>query len=417
MALNELSPKKVENAKPKETDYKLTDGGSLYLLVKKNGTKAWRMNYRYNGKQATLALGVFPDVSLALARKRRDEARQLLAEGVDPRVTKRIAPTEPTSSTFQTIALEWHKGAIGHPEWKEITSIKILREMENHIFPFIGTKPINSLKTSDLLKLLVRMSEQGIGSTTGRVKTTLASVFRYAIQLGIVEYNPTHDLKGAITNPKTKHRPALPLERLCELISKIEEYTGRPLTKLAVLLSLHTFVRSSELRHARWAEINFETAMWTIPAKREKIDGVKHSERGAKMGTIHYVPLSNEAINILKTIKEISGKYELIFPGDSNPYKPMSENTVNKSLRNMGYDTQVDICLHGFRAMACSALTESGLWSRDAVERQMSHIERNEVRAAYTHLAQHMHERRKMMQWWSNYISRNSEGFISPHEM
>jgi integrase len=135
------------------------------------------------------------------------------------------------------------------------------------------------------------------------------------------------------------------------------------------------------------------------------------------MGSIHYVPLSNEAINILKNIKEISGTYELIFPGDSNPYKPMSENTVNKSLRIMGYDTQVDICLHGFRAMACSALTESGLWSRDAVERQMSHLERNEVRAAYTHLAQHMHERRKMMQWWSNYISRNSEGFVSPHEM
>lgn len=417
MALNELSPKKVENAKPKETDYKLTDGGSLYLLVKKNGTKAWRMNYRYNCKQATLALGVFPDVSLALARKRRDEARQLLAEGIDPRVTKRIGPAEPTSPTFQSIALEWHKGSIGHPEWKEITRTKILREMENHIFPFIGNRPSNSLKTSDLLKLLVRMSEQGIGATTGRVKTTLASVFRYAIQRGIVDYNPTHDLKGAITSPRTKHRPALPLERLCELISKIEDYTGRPLTKLAVLLSLHTFVRSSELRHARWAEINFETAMWIIPAKRERIDGVKHSERGAKMGSIHYVPLSNEAINILKNIKEISGTYELIFPGDSNPYKPMSENTVNKSLRIMGYDTQVDICLHGFRAMACSALTESGLWSRDAVERQMSHLERNEVRAAYTHLAQHMHERRKMMQWWSNYISRNSEGFVSPHEM
>ncbi|WP_110015455.1 integrase arm-type DNA-binding domain-containing protein [Pantoea sp. AG702] len=417
MALNELSPKKVENAKPKETDYKLTDGGSLYLLVKKNGTKAWRMNYRYNGKQATLALGVFPDVSLALARKRRDEARQLLAEGVDPRVTKRVVPAEPTSPIFQAIALEWHQGSIGHPTWKEITRIKILREMENHVFPFIGDKPVSSLKTSDLLKLLVRMNEQGIGATTGRVKTTLASVFRYAIQCGIIEYNPTHDLKGAITSPKTKHRPALPLEKLPELISKVENYTGRPLTKLAVLFSLHTFVRSSELRHARWNEIDFENAMWTIPAQRELIDGVKYSERGAKMGSIHFVPLSNEAIKILKEIKKISYEYNLIFPGDSNPYKPMSENTVNKSLRTIGYDTKVDICLHGFRAMACSALTESGLWSKEAVERQMSHQERNEVRAAYIHLAQHMHERRKMMQWWSSYIQANKDGYVAPYDM
>ncbi|EEM1531692.1 tyrosine-type recombinase/integrase, partial [Salmonella enterica] len=277
--------------------------------------------------------------------------------------------------------------------------------------------PIDSLKTSDLLPLLVRMSDQGIGATTGRVKTTLASVFRYAIQRGIVEYNPTHDLRGAIASPKIKHRPALPLERLPELISKIDSYTGRPLTKLAVLFSLHTFVRSSELRHARWDEINFETAMWTIPAQRKIIEGVKYSERGAKMGSIHYVPLSNEAIDVLEAIKKISGEYELIFPGDSNPYKPMSENTVNKSLRIMGYDTQADICLHGFRAMACSALTESGLWSRDAVERQMSHQERNEVRAAYVHLAQHMQERRRMMQWWSHYIISNCESYIAPYEI
>ncbi|EEL2523398.1 tyrosine-type recombinase/integrase, partial [Salmonella enterica] len=283
--------------------------------------------------------------------------------------------------------------------------------------PFIGNKPIDSLKTSDLLPLLVRMSDQGIGATTGRVKTTLASVFRYAIQRGIVEYNPTHDLRGAIASPKIKHRPALPLERLPELISKIDSYTGRPLTKLAVLFSLHTFVRSSELRHARWDEINFETAMWTIPAQRKIIEGVKYSERGAKMGSIHYVPLSNEAIDVLEAIKKISGEYELIFPGDSNPYKPMSENTVNKSLRIMGYDTQADICLHGFRAMACSALTESGLWSRDAVERQMSHQERNEVRAAYVHLAQHMQERRRMMQWWSHYIISNCESYIAPYEI
>ena len=417
MAINELSPKQIENAKPQNTDYKLSDGGSLYLLIKKTGGKYWRMNYRFAGKQATLALGVYPDVPLATARKRRDEARQALADGKDPRELKKAESNEATSPSFETIAREWHRGSMGHPEWKEITRNKILREMENHIFPLIGSKPIDSLKTRDLLPLLISMNEQGIGATTGRVKTTMSSVFRYAVQRGVVEYNPAHDLKGALTSPKTKHRPALALDRLPELIAKTETYTGRPLTRLAVLLSLHTFVRSSELRHARWDEINFETAMWTIPGQREEIAGVKFSERGAKMGSAHFVPLSSQAMDVLKSIKFISGEYTLIFPGDSNPYKPMSENTVNKALRTMGYDTQADVCLHGFRAMACSALTESGLWSRDAVERQMSHQERNEVRAAYVHLAQHMQERGRMMQWWSDYLEANADKHVAPYDM
>ncbi|HCR1851194.1 TPA: integrase arm-type DNA-binding domain-containing protein [Enterobacter roggenkampii] len=417
MALNELSPKKIENAKPKDTDYKLTDGGSLYLLVKKNGTKTWRMNYRFNGKQATLALGVYPDVPLATARKRRDEARELLADGRDPREAKRSEKDEPTSPTFENVAREWHSGTMGHPEWKEITRTKILREMENHLFPAIGSKPIDTLKTRDLLPMLIEMTRQGIGATTGRVKTTMGSIFRYAVQRGIVDYNPAHDLKGAIINPKVRHRPALPLERLPELMAKAVNYTGRPLTRLAVLFSLHTFVRSSELRHARWEEIDIENGLWTIPGQREKIAGVKYSDRGAKMGAVHYVPLSTQAIKVLEEIQKISGEYLLIFPGDSNPYKPMSENTVNKALRTMGYDTQADVCLHGFRAMACSALTESGLWSRDAVERQMSHQERNEVRAAYVHLAQHMQERRQMMQWWSSYLELNKEEFHAPYNL
>lgn len=417
MALNELSPKKIENAKPKDTDYKLTDGGSLYLLVKKNGTKAWRMNYRFNGKQATLALGVYPDVPLATARKRRDEARELLADGRDPREAKRSEKDEPTSPTFENVAREWHSGTMGHPEWKEITRTKILREMENHLFPAIGSKPIDTLKTRDLLPMLIEMTRQGIGATTGRVKTTMGSIFRYAVQRGIVDYNPAHDLKGAIINPKVRHRPALPLERLPELMAKAVNYTGRPLTRLAVLFSLHTFVRSSELRHARWEEIDIENGLWTIPGQREKIAGVKYSDRGAKMGAVHYVPLSTQAIKVFEEIQKISGEYLLIFPGDSNPYKPMSENTVNKALRTMGYDTQADVCLHGFRAMACSALTESGLWSRDAVERQMSHQERNEVRAAYVHLAQHMQERRQMMQWWSSYLELNKEEFHAPYNL
>ncbi|HFK8219698.1 TPA: tyrosine-type recombinase/integrase [Escherichia coli] len=417
MAINVLSPKQIENAKPKTNDYKLTDGGSLYLLIRKTGGKYWRMNYRFDGKQVTLALGVYPDVSLATARKRRNEARQLLADGRDPREAKKPKKEAPISPTFESVARVWHSGTMGHPEWKEITRKKILREMENHLFPAIGSKPIDTLKTRDLLPMLVEMTEKGIGATTSRVKTTMTSIFRYAVQRGIVDYNPAHDLKGAITPPKVRHRPALPLERLPELLAKTRSYTGRPLTRLAVLFSLHTFVRSSELRHARWEEIDIENGLWTIPGKREEIAGVKFSDRGAKMGSAHYVPLSSQAIGVLEDIRKISGEYLLVFPGDSNPYKPMSENTVNKALRTMGYDTQTDVCLHGFRAMACSALTESGLWSRDAVERQMSHQERNEVRAAYVHLAQHMQERRRMMQWWSNYLELNKDEFHAPYDL
>lgn len=417
MAINKLKPLEVQNAKPGEKDYKLPDGGGLYLLIKKAGGKYWRFNYRFAGKHATLALGVYPDIPLNTARKRRDEARNVLAENRDPREIKKSEADKPTSPTFEAVAREWNRGTMGHPEWKEITRNKILREMENHIFPTIGSKPIDSLKTRDLLPLLISMNEQGIGATTGRVKTTMSSVFRYAVQRGIVEYNPAHDLKGALTSPKAKHRPALPLDRLPELMARTVTYTGRPLTKLAVLFSLHTFVRSSELRHARWEEIDFDTAMWTIPGQREEIEGVKFSERGAKMGNAHYVPLSSQALDVLKSIKHVSGEYMLIFPGDGNPYKPMSENTVNKALRTMGYNTQTDVCLHGFRAMACSALTESGLWSRDAVERQMSHQERNEVRAAYVHLAQHMQERRRMMQWWSDYLEANADKHIAPYDM
>ncbi|HHV4778286.1 TPA: tyrosine-type recombinase/integrase, partial [Klebsiella pneumoniae] len=215
-----------------------------------------------------------------------------------------------------------------------------------------------------------------------------------------------------------RHYPALPLERLPELLERIEAYhQGRELTRLAVLLMLHVFIRSSELRFARWSEIDFTNRVWTIPATREPIIGVRYSGRGAKMRMPHIVPLSEQSIAILKQIKDITGNNELIFPGDHNPYKPMCENTVNKALRVMGYDTKKDICGHGFRAMACSALMESGLWAKDAVERQMSHQERNTVRMAYIHKAEHLEARKAMMQWWSDYLDICRKAYVSPYMM
>ncbi|HCU3903822.1 TPA: tyrosine-type recombinase/integrase, partial [Escherichia coli] len=233
---------------------------------------------------------------------------------------------------------------------------------------------------------------------------------------GLIDYNPAQEMAGAVASCNRQHRPALELKRIPELLTKIDSYTGRPLTRWAIELTLLIFIRSSELRFARWSEIDFEASIWTIPPEREPIPGVKHSHRGSKMRTTHLVPLSTQALAILKQIKQFYGAHDLIFIGDHDSHKPMSENTVNSALRVMGYDTKVEVCGHGFRTMACSSLVESGLWSRDAVERQMSHMARNSVRAAYIHKAEHLEERRLMLQWWADFLDVNRERFISPFE-
>lgn len=239
---------------------------------------------------------------------------------------------------------------------------------------------------------------------------------RYAVQSGLIDYNPAQEMVGAKAVAKREHRPALDFERIPELLDRIECFKGRKLTKLAVKLTLMVFIRSSELRFARWSEIDFERAMWTIPAECEPLEGVKHSHRGSKMRIPHLVPLSRQALVVLKEIKAISDDHHLIFIGDHNPEKLMSENTVNTSLRGMGYDTKTEVCGHGFRAMACSDLIECGLWSKDAVERQMSHQERNSVRAAYIHKAEHLDERRLMVQWWADYLDTNNQLMVRPFD-
>ncbi|MNH02709.1 Prophage CP4-57 integrase [compost metagenome] len=239
---------------------------------------------------------------------------------------------------------------------------------------------------------------------------------RMAVQHGHIDTNPAVDLQGATATRKTIHRPALALDRLPELLQRIDSDTGRPLTRLATQLTLLVFIRSSELRFARWPEIDAGRSMWEIPGERQEIEGVKNSHRGSKMSTPHLVPLSHQALATLKQVRQLTGRFDLVFAGDSNHWKPMSENTVNKALRRMGYDTKTEVCGHGFRAMACSALVESGLWSKDAVERQMSHQERNSVRAAYIHKAEYIEERRLMVQWWADYLDANREKHITPYD-
>ncbi|EHB3786579.1 site-specific integrase, partial [Salmonella enterica subsp. houtenae serovar 17:z29:-] len=243
----------------------------------------------------------------------------------------------------------------------------------------------------------------------------VTEIMRYAVKKQLIKSNPALDLDGEFTPPETSHYPALPLDKLPELLSRTDSYCGRLLTKYALKLSLLFFVRSSELRFARWSEIDWQQKLWVIPEEREQFENVRFSHRGTKMKTQHIVPLSDQAIAILKQIEALSGHLTFIFPGEYDQDKCMSDNTVNKALRVMGYDTKKEVCGHGFRAMACSALVESELWSRDAVERQMSHQERNSVRAAYIHKAEHLDARKAMMQWWPDYLDSSREGYIAPY--
>ncbi|MBC3382238.1 integrase arm-type DNA-binding domain-containing protein [Serratia fonticola] len=411
MALTDI---KVRTAKPMDKQYKLTDGNGMHLLVHPNGSRYWRLQYRFGGKQKMLALGVYPDVSLADARARRDEARKQLANGIDPSDKKKTDKVEQNEArTFEEVAIEWHAT---NQKWSEEHSKRVLKSLEDNLFPTIGKRNIVELKTRDLLAPIKVVELSGRLEVASRLQQRSTAIMRYAVQSGLIDYNPAQEMAGAVASSNRQHRPALELKRTLELLQRIDSYTGRPLTRLAVELTLLIFIRSSELRFARWPEIDFETSMWTIPPEREPIEGVKHSHRGSKMRTPHLVPLSRQALSILKQIQKFSGSHDLIFIGDHDPRKPMSENTVNKSLRVMGYDTKVEVCGHGFRTMACSSLIESGLWSKDAVERQMSHMERNSVRAAYIHKAEHLDERKLMLQWWADYLDANREKAISPFD-
>ncbi|EQB8110634.1 tyrosine-type recombinase/integrase [Escherichia coli] len=411
MALTDI---KVRTAKPTDKQYKLTDGSGMHLLVHPNGSKYWRLQYRFDGKQKMLALGVYPDVSLADARTRRDDARNLLANNIDPGDKKKSDKIEQEEArTFEQLAVEWHAT---NKKWSEEHSRRVLKSLEDNLFPAIGKRNIADLKTRDLLAPIKAVELSGRLEVASRLQQRTTAIMRYAVQSGLLDYNPAQEMVGAVASSNRQHRPALQLKRIPELLRRIDSYTGRPLTRLAVELTLLVFIRSSELRFARWSEIDFETSMWTIPAEREAIDGVKHSQRGSKMRTPHLVPLSHQALAILKDVYKLSGDRDFVFIGDHDHRKPMSENTVNKALRVMGYDTKVEVCGHGFRTMACSSLIESGLWSRDAVERQMSHMERNSVRAAYIHKAEHLDERRLMLQWWADFLDANRESGVSPYD-
>lgn len=411
MALTDLA---IRHARPLGKAYRLSDCHGLYIQVNPSGSKLWYLKFRFGNKENRIALGPYPLISLAMAREKQADIRRLILEGVNPAEKRREEKRggEPLH-TFESVAREWVSSNVN---WSAEHKKRVLRYFELYVFPTNGSCDITKMKVKDLLVPIKEVEKAGKLDVASRLQQRTACVMRYAVQNGVIDHNPAPDLTGAVSTAKVRHHPALDLHLIPDFLERIDCYKGRKLTQLTVKLTLLLFIRSSELRFARWDEIDLDNAMWTIPAEREPIPDVKHSERGAKMHTPHLVPLSRQAIDLLKEMKQYCRpETKLVFPGDHNYRKPMSENTINKALRVMGYDTQKDVCGHGFRTMACSSLVESGLWSSDAVERQMSHQERKRVRAAYIHKAQHLEERREMMQWWADYLDANRFRHVVPY--
>ena len=395
-----LSSPAVRNAKPKDKPYKLADEKGMYLLVTETG-KYWRFDYRFQGKRKTLALGVYgigkDEVTLAEARIKRDEARRQLANDVDPSMLSRLARRAAkamTENSFEALAREWY--AKFSPQWAPSHGEKIIRRLERDIFPWLGNRPINEISAPELLTALRRIEARGALETAHRAHQNCGQVFRYAVATGRAERDPSGDLRGALPPVKQVHHSSITDPKaIGELLRAINGYKGSFVSKCALQLAPLVFVRPGELRQAEWKEINFETAEWRIPAEK------------MKMRAVHIVPLASQAVAILKELHAVTGDGRYVFPGARTNGRPMSENTVNAALRRLGYEKD-QMTGHGFRSMASTLLNEQG-WNRDAIERQLAHGERDSIRAAYNY-AEHLPERRKMMQAWADYLGALASG-------
>ncbi|MGH8503518.1 MAG: tyrosine-type recombinase/integrase [Gammaproteobacteria bacterium] len=390
-----LSDIKVRKAAPREKAYKLSDGHGLHLLVKPNGGKYWRLQYRVDGKQKVLALGVYPEVSLAEARDKQADARKLLRNGQDPAEVKREQKRQAkmqAENSFENVAREWHSNQKGR--WTADHAHRVITSLEKDIFPHLGTKPIHDVTAPILLQALRRIEKRDALDYSSRVLQRVSAVFRYATSTGLLTYNPAADLVGSLKRRKLTHRAALSRADLPEFFDRLRKYDGEPITRLGLRLIVLTFVRSRELRGARWDEFDLDRSEWRIPAERMKITAE------------HIVPLSRQTIAVLDELKPLTGSYDLVFPGRSNLSKPISENTFLYAMYRMGYHSKATV--HGFRATASTILNEMG-FKPDVIERQLAHAERNKVRAAY-HRSEYLEDRRKMMQAWADYLDSLETG-------
>ncbi|MGP8013281.1 MAG: tyrosine-type recombinase/integrase, partial [Smithella sp.] len=386
-----LSEVKVRNAKPQANEYKLFDGGGLFLLITPSGGKLWRFRYLFDKKEKKLSLGVYPEISLLDARKQRDEARSQLAHGIDPGAVRKAQKQAKIQDTeiFELIAREWHerfksKWSIGH-------SSKIMTRLEGDVFPYIGEKRIKDIKAPELLTVLRRVEARGTFELAHRIRTICGQVFRYAVATGRAERDPAADLRGALSPVQTINRAAITEpKKVGELLRAIDGYQGGFVVQCALRFLPLVFVRPGELRHAEWSEIDFENAEWNIPAIK------------MKMKEPHLVPLSKQAIEILKKLKEYTGASRYVFPSGRTFERPMSDNAILAALRRMGYAKE-EMSGHGFRAMARTILDEVLQVRPDFIEHQLAHAVRDPNGRAYNRTS-HLAERKKMMQTWADYL-------------
>ncbi len=397
MALTDTA---CRNAKPGDRPRKLADEKGLYLLVNVAG-KYWRWDYRFAGKRKTMALGVYPEVSLAKARAELARARELLAAGQDPMGARRVEKRRiavSAANSFEAVAREWHKSKL--PRWAKVTADKALTQMEADLFPQIGLRPVAEVTPPELLAMLRKVEARGAAYTAVRLRELCSQVFRYAIATGRATYNPAADLLGALATPGVKHRPALTDRReFGQFLRDLRAYQSADvLTMLATRLALLSFVRSQELRYARWEEFDIEAREWRVPAARMKV--------GKTLNQAHIVPLSAQALATLEELRPLTAHGSRVFPSTNGDDGVMSENTIGRMLVRMGYQGRQT--LHGFRASARSLLSERG-WSVAALERQLDHAERSKVVAAYAR-SEHLEERRRMMNDWGALVEALEAG-------
>ncbi len=390
-----LTDAKIKGLRPASTLFRVLDEKGLCIEVPPSGALRWRMRYRFGQREQMLSLGTYPEVSLKQARARRDEIRQQIAAGIDPSAARKVAKaTLAGEGSFEAVALEWFHQF--RPGWADAHAQRILRRLGADLFPWIGKQPIGKLEAPEVLACLRRIQARGALESAHRALQTCSQIFRYAVATGRALRDPAADLRGALPSVKVQHFAAITDPKgIGTLLRDLDDYEGHFTTRCALRLAPLLFVRPGELRQAEWSEFDLDAAEWRIPAGK------------MKMRQEHIVPLATQALAILQELRALTGKGRYLFPGLRTADRPMSENTVNAALRRLGYD-QTQMTGHGFRSIASTLLNEMG-WHRDAIERQLAHSEKDGVRAAYNR-AEHLPERRKMMQAWSDYLDGLKQG-------
>ncbi|HCA8694420.1 TPA: tyrosine-type recombinase/integrase [Klebsiella pneumoniae] len=390
-----LTARQVDTSKPKDKPYKLSDGGGLYLLVNPNGSRYWRLKYRIAGKEKLLALGVYPDITLAEARQKRADAKKVLAAGGDPGQEKqeeKQAKEQAVANSFERLAMEWHSHK--STSWSEGYAEHLLMYLKKDIFPFIGQKAITDISQVEMLNVLRKMEQRGVLDKLKKTRQACRQIFTYAIITGRAEHNPVSDLAGALKSPKQQHYPHLLVDQIPDFLRALSEYSGSTITRNATRLLMLTGLRTIELRASEWVDIDFDKGVWNVPAER------------MKMRRPHLVPISTQVRELLEEIHQLTGRGKYVFPGRNDAGKPMSEASINQVIKRIGYDGKATG--HGFRHTMSTILHEQG-YNTAWIETQLAHVDKNSIRGIYNH-AQYLDGRREMLQWYADYMQALENG-------